>query len=131
MARYAVAKLSSALGSLEGATVVVLGLAYRAEVKESRHSSAFQIASALMADGVRTFVHDPLFNADEIQAYGLEPPPEFPLAADALVVQAWHRQYHDLDFASFHGLRVVLDGRGVLDPARISALGVKFVGIGR
>ena len=84
-----------------------------------------------MADGAHTFVHDPLFTAEEIRAYGLEPPPEFPLPADALVVQAWHRQYHDLDFASFPGLRAVLDGRGVLDPALIAALGVAFVGIGR
>ena len=84
-----------------------------------------------MADGAHTFVHDPLFTDDEIRAYGLEPPPEFPVPADALIVQAWHRQYHDLDFGSFAGLRVVLDGRGVLDPARVSGLGVTFVGIGR
>ena len=131
MARYAVTKLRAALGSLQDVTVVVLGLAYRADVKESRHSSAFGLASALTANGVRALVHDPLFTDDEIRAHGLEPPAEFPLPADALVVQAWHRQYHDLDFASFSGLRAVLDGRGVIDPERVAALGVTFVGIGR
>ncbi len=131
MAHYAASKLARALGTLEGATVVILGLAYRADVKESRHSSAFGLASALIGMGASVFVHDPLFAAEEIRAFGLEPATRFPLPADALVVQAWHRQYHGVDFAKFEGLRAVLDGRGVLDPAKVSAAGLIYVGIGR
>ena len=131
MAHYAVARLGAALGSLEGATVVVLGLAYRAGVKESRHSSAIGLASALIAAGARTYVHDPLYSGDEIRAHGLEPPPAWPLPCDALVVQAWHAEYAALDFGTFAGLRAVLDARGALDPAAVTALGVAYVGIGR
>ena len=131
MAHYAVDRLAQTLGTLEGATVIVLGLAYRAGVKESRHSSAFGLANALLAAGAITYVHDPLFTAAEIRALGLEPPPAWPLPCDALVIQAWHRHYHDLDLAAFQGLRAVLDARASLDPASVESKGISYVGIGR
>jgi nucleotide sugar dehydrogenase len=131
MARYGIEKLESALGTLAGATVVVLGLSFRAGVKEPRHSSTFALVDALAARDARAFVHDPLFTPAEVRALGLEPPPEFPLSADALVVQAWHAQYAELDLTAFDGLRAVLDGRGALDPADVQGRGITYVGIGR
>lgn len=136
MAHYAVARLGRAMGTLEGATVTVLGLSYRADVKEWRHSSAFGLAAALAGAGATAYVHDPLFAVDEVRACGLEPAPAFPMPADALVVQAWHTAYRPggvcvVDFGAFAGLRAVLDGRGVLDPAAVEAAGAVYVGIGR
>jgi len=131
MAAYAVARLAGVLGGLDGAVCVVLGLAYRAGVKESRHSSTFGLVDALAAAGATACVHDPLYSADEIRAEGLTPAPAFPVPADALVVQAWHAQYHDLDFRQFAGLRAVLDTRSALDPAAVRSLGLHYVGIGR
>jgi len=131
MARYSVDRLADALGGLDGATVVVLGLAYRAGVKEWRHSSAFALVNALAAAGAHALVHDPLFTADEVRALGLEPPASFPCAADALVVQAWHAQYQALDLPSFAGLRAVLDPRAALEPEAVRAAGVVYVGLGR
>jgi nucleotide sugar dehydrogenase len=131
MARYAAERLARALGTLAGATVVVLGLAYRADVKESRHSSTFALADALSSLGATAYVHDPLYTDAEIGAHGLVPPPSWPLPCDALIVQAWHAPYAALDLASFAGLRAVLDGRAALDPATVTAAGVTYVGIGR
>ena len=131
MAQYAIDQLAAGMGGLDGATVVVLGLAYRAGVKEARHSSAFGLAAALTAGGARVFVHDPLFSAEEIRAVGLEPPPSWPTACDALVVQAWHEEYRELELASFEGLRAVLDTRAALDQATVRGLGMVYVGIGR
>jgi nucleotide sugar dehydrogenase len=131
MAAYAVSRLEQVLGTLHGATVVVLGLAYRPGVKESRHSSAYGLASALTARGATAYVHDPLYADAEIAVHGLRPPPAFPLACDALVVQAWHEQYAVLDLRAFSGLRAVLDTRAALDPAAVAASGAAYVGIGR
>jgi nucleotide sugar dehydrogenase len=131
MARYAAERLAAELGTLDGATVVVLGLAYRADVKESRHSSAFALADAMASMGATVYVHDPLYSDEEIRTQGLVPPPSWPLACDALAVQAWHAQYAPIDLASFAGLRAVLDARAAMDPATIVAAGVAYVGIGR
>ncbi|HXK33352.1 MAG TPA: nucleotide sugar dehydrogenase [Dehalococcoidia bacterium] len=131
MAHYAVSRLSAAMGGLDGATVVVLGLAYRAGVKEWRHSSAFGLYNALVAAGATAYVHDPLFAREEIEALGLEAPPSWPLPCDALVVQAWHGEYGGLDLRAFAGLKAVLDARAALEPAAVEGLGVRYVGIGR
>lgn len=131
MAAYTVERLGDALGTLERATVIVLGLAYRANVKESRHSSAFGLAEALRSAAARVFVHDPLFTPDEIRNAGLEPAPSFPMPAEALVVQANHDAYRALDFRAFEGLHAVADPRGALDRASVISIGLRYVGVGR
>jgi len=132
MPKEGVRLLERSLGGLAGRTVLILGLAYRANVKESYHSTALQLADALSAAGARVLVHDPLFSHEEIRAHGLtpadlEPPPE----ADAVVLQANHSQYGDLDLDSFPGCRAVLDGRNVLSPGDVIKNGVSYLGIGR
>jgi nucleotide sugar dehydrogenase len=132
MASYGVEKLERALVSLRGATVLILGLAYRPNVKEAAHSSALLLSKALSERGARPLVHDPLFSNEEVRALGLEPPDRFPPThVDALVVQAWHDAYRDLDLRSFAGCRAVLDGRNALDRAAVTAAGLHYVGIGR
>jgi nucleotide sugar dehydrogenase len=131
MAGYAIEKLAVALGPLSGATVLILGLAYRANVKESANSSTFLIAEALASRGARALVHDPLFSNDEICALGLEPAETLPLPVDAIIVQAWHDAYRQLDLRSFGGCRALLDGRDALERSTVEAAGMIYVGIGR
>lgn len=132
MARYGIEKLEEALGSLSGATVLVLGLAYRPNVKEAAHSSALLLDRALRQRGARSLVHDPWFSDEEIRALGLEPPDSFPPPhVDALVVQALHDAYRGLDLRAFVGCRAVLDGRNALTPSVVEAAGMRYLGIGR
>lgn len=128
MAHYAIDRLASALGSLEGLTVTVLGLSYRAGVKEHRHSSAFGLVNALAAHGAQPSVYDPLYSGDEIRALGLDPTP-WPTDCDAIVVQAWDPQVA-LDVRAIAGVRAVVDARDVLDRSAIEEAGVLYVGIG-
>lgn len=131
MAAYGVEKLERALGTLQHTTALILGLAYRPNVKEAAHSSAFALVEALRARGARPLVHDPWFSDEELRALGLEPPETFPAPVDALIVQALHDAYRDLDFAAFAGCRAVLDGRNALDPALVERAGLRYLGIGR
>ena len=132
MAGYGVDLLREELGDLVGQRVLILGLAYREDVKETYHSSAIALINALAAAGAQVLLHDPLFAAGEITAYGAEPVDlAGPVAADAVVLQAYHRQYHDLDFGQIRGLRVVLDGRNALDAGRVERAGARYLGIGR
>ncbi len=132
MAGYAAELLDQALGGLAGATVLILGLAYRGDVKEDAFSSTHLLAAALRRHGARALVHDPLFTDQEIRARGYEPAGlEPPPAVDALVLQAFHRAYADLDLARFAGCKLVLDGRNALDPARVRSAGMRYIGIGR
>jgi UDP-N-acetyl-D-mannosaminuronate dehydrogenase len=112
--------------------VLILGLAYRPNVKEAAGSSTFALARELEARGARALVHDPLFSAREVEAAGLRPAQPFPPPkVDAVVIQALHDQYRDLDLAAFAGCRAVLDGRNALSRAEVEAKGMRYIGIGR
>jgi nucleotide sugar dehydrogenase len=133
MADHGVERLEAALdGSLQGKTVLILGLAYRGGVKESELSSTLLAAEALRHRGAHVLVHDPLFTDDEIRRHGLEPSPLPPSGAiDAVILQAAHTEYANLDYASLRGCRAVLDGRNAINPAAIEAAGLKYIAIGR
>ena len=131
MASYAVDRLARAIDGLEGKTVVILGLSYRPDIKEPAFSSAFLLSKELTSRGARALVHDPHFSVEEVRALGLEPAARVPTDADAVVIQAWHSAYRDLDLAAFRGCKAILDGRNALSREAVEALGMRYLGIGR
>jgi UDP-N-acetyl-D-mannosaminuronate dehydrogenase len=132
MASHGVERLADALaGGLDGKTVLILGLAYRGGVKEAELSSALLVADALRQHGAHVLLHDPLFTPDEIASYGMEPsslPPSRPV--DAVVLQAAHPEYADLDYGAIEGCKAVLDGRGALDAVSVRGAGLQYIRIG-
>jgi nucleotide sugar dehydrogenase len=132
MPARSVALLERAHGDLAGASVLVLGACYRGGVKETAFSGVFAVVDALRARGARATVSDPLFSPAELAALGLEPHGDLPgRPVDAAVVQADHPQYRDLGPADLPGVRTVLDGRAILDPARWPGVAVVRLGGGR
>ena len=129
MPAYAAQRLEKALGGLQGARVLVLGAAYRGGVKETAFSGVFGTAAALEALGAKALVSDPLYSDDELAALGLTPWDHEPI--DAAIVQADHAEYAQLSAADLPGVRVVLDGRGILDAASLAAGGITVERIGR
>ena len=107
--------LEEALGDLEGRTVLILGLTYRENVKEVAFSTARKLRRELQHRGAIILGHDPLLSEAEQRAMKVRPVAIEPaLAVDAIVVQAYHDAYAGLNWATFKGLRAVLDGRGAL-----------------
>jgi UDP-N-acetyl-D-glucosamine dehydrogenase len=131
MAAWTVELLGSRIGSLAGVPVLVLGVAYRADVREDAFSSAFRLRDELAAAGATVYAHDPYFDAEHLRQLGFEP---YDLAAPApvrgAIVQAGHRAYRDLDPAAIPGLEIVVDGRNVLDRDAITEAGVAYAGVG-
>jgi nucleotide sugar dehydrogenase len=133
MADVCVEQLERALGGLESRRVLVLGASYREDVKEMAFSTIIPTVELLRARGAHVMVHDPLFEPSELA--GLEAEVAdlgsgSTLAVDAIVVQAFHRQYRDLDWSRFTGLRVVLDGRGSVDPEPVRRAGARYLAVG-
>jgi len=65
MPRYVIARLQSALNerqakSLKGARVLILGVAYKKNVEDTRESPTFKIIELLEAQGASVVYHDPL-----------------------------------------------------------------------
>ena len=132
MAAYVVHLLERALGGLAERRVLVLGLGYRADVKEATYSTTLLLARHLGERGATCHVCDPLFAPHEMEALGLRPASLEALPeVDALVLQAYHAQFRELDLGRLQGCRVVVDGRNALDRGRVEALGMEYIGIGR
>jgi nucleotide sugar dehydrogenase len=127
MPERCVEMLAARYGDLSGATVVVLGACYRGDVKETAFSGVFATVDALRRRRARPVVADPLLSADEISALGLEPYSSGTVV-DAAVLQADHAEYRELTPSDLPGVKVVLDGRGFLDPARWRAVTLLSVG---
>ena len=73
MPAYAVELLADALGTLDGARVLILGVAYRGGVKETAFSGAFPLRDALAARGATVVAADPLYDDAELAALGFAP----------------------------------------------------------
>jgi nucleotide sugar dehydrogenase len=132
MSRYTIDLVEDRLGSLDGQAVLLLGVAYRGDVREDAFSSAFRLRDELRAAGARVLAHDPFFEAEHLRQEGFEP---YDLAAPTpikvAILQAAHSEYRTLDPLKLPGLQLFVDGRNALDAERFSAAGIDYVGIGR
>ncbi|HEY1455032.1 MAG TPA: nucleotide sugar dehydrogenase [Candidatus Dormibacteraeota bacterium] len=133
MAQVGVHQLEHHLGGLEGRRVLVLGASYREDVKELAFSTAFPVVDGLHRAGARVMIVDPLFGPVELsglEAEVVELDSDAARSAEAVVIQAWHKDFRDLSWRSFKQLRAVLDGRGAADPAQVREAGAAYLAVG-
>jgi len=128
MPGYAVELLEQELESLEGERILILGVAYRGNVKETAFSGAFGLRDALLDRGALPVASDPLYSDDEMRSLGFEPWDGNDVTG--AILQADHAAYTGMSPAELPGARAVVDGRGMLDPARFAPVGVAFRRIG-
>jgi nucleotide sugar dehydrogenase len=126
----AVRAVRDALGGLEGASVLVLGLTYREGVKELAYSRALPLIQALLAEGAHVLAGDPLLSDGEIRTLGAEPYAwGSHAAARAIITQTADPLWAELDPAWFPNLALLFDGRNSLSGLALPA-GVVYRGIG-
>ena len=116
MPAYVVSRAEELLGDLSGLRVAVLGASYRGRVKETAFSGVFPTVEALRATGAAVLVQDPMYSDEELAAFGWQP---YHLGedVDVAIVQADHPEYAALSPSDLPGVRLLLDGRRVTDPA--------------
>ena len=127
--------LERELRSMAGLTIGVWGLAFKAGTEDVRDSLAVRVVEELSARGAYTVAYDPAIRVAAL-------PPGSRLVqsaleaadADALIVLTEWPEFGNINPASYartvrRGL--VVDGRNVLDGARVAAAGLTYCGIGR
>jgi nucleotide sugar dehydrogenase len=131
MAEYAARRVEESIGSLAKRSVLILGVSYRGEVRETAFTSAKLLQEVFLARGAVVYSADPLYSQDELRALGCTPfSDELENEIDVIVLQAAHQVYQSLDFRRFAGCRVVLDGRRGLSRKKIESLGMHYIAIG-
>ncbi|HEV2358039.1 MAG TPA: UDP-glucose/GDP-mannose dehydrogenase family protein [bacterium] len=130
--------LRDALWVLRNRTIGVLGLAYKANTDDVRDAPAVAIVEALLKEGAVVRAYDP---AAEANARRILPditycpdPYEAARDSDAVVVLTEWDEFRALDLARLRDLMrrpVLIDGRNILDPEAVRALGFHYAGMGR
>ena len=136
--RRVISKLLKHLGTLQGKTIALLGLAFKPGTNDMREAPSLVLASRLLALGANVRGWDPVA-VDEARrllpnAELYETLPEALANADAAVVVT---EWDDLEKLPTTEVRetmrtpLIVDGRNMLDPEKVRAAGFTYEGIGR
>jgi nucleotide sugar dehydrogenase len=124
--------------SLKRAKVVVLGISYRPNVKETRFSPSLDLIEILKKRGARVVAFDPLFTASEMESLDLVSEPTLRKAvekADCVILAVAHDDFKKMDTielaAHMSKKGLVIDCTGLLDPASVEKSGLVYRGVGR
>ena len=128
-------------GGIQGKTIAVWGLAFKANTDDVRESSSLALISHLLERGARIRAFDPaaiettrkVLNGNPQVNY-TEDQYECLIGADALgVVTEWN-QFRSPDFARIKkllSLPVIFDGRNLYSPSFLRSQGFDYLSIGR
>jgi UDPglucose 6-dehydrogenase len=134
-------KVRSALWTLRGKRLAVLGLAFKGETDDIRESPAIDLVEMLLAEGSAVVAYDPAAMkraAEEIptsaQMRYADSVEDAAQDADALLILTDWAEFATLDLNALHAaLRypIVIDGRNLYDPQKMVAHGFTYLSIGR
>ncbi len=133
--RRVIGKLERRLGPLRGKRIALLGLAFKPGTDDMREAPSLVLAGRLLSEGAEVTAWDPVANGDSLQGVEIAASALDALdgADGAVLVTEWP-ELRELDWATV-GERmrgnVIVDGRNVLDPDALRALGFVYEGIGR
>jgi nucleotide sugar dehydrogenase len=124
--------------SIKRAKVVVLGVSYRPNVKETRFSPSLDLINILKKRGARVTAYDPLYNASEMESMGLSSEPTLRKViekADCAILTVAHDEFKNLDTielaAHMSKQGVIIDTTSILDPTSVEKSGLVYRGTGR
>jgi UDPglucose 6-dehydrogenase len=134
--RRVIQKLEKHLGSLRGMKVALLGLAFKPGTDDMREAPSLVLAARLQAEGAEVTGWDPVAEPGELLPHVrlCETYEEAVAGADAAVIVTEWPQLRELPREEVReSMRrpLIVDGRNLLDPAEVRALGFAYEGIGR
>jgi len=132
-------KVRSALWTLRGKNLGVLGLAFKGGTDDIRESPALFLVQALLQEGSKITAYDPaaIERTQEIMSSGVtftNSAYEAARGADALLILTEWEEFANLDLSRLRQeLRypIVIDGRNLYDPEVMAAKGFTYYSVGR
>ncbi len=133
MPHYAVELLEEQLSrskkTFKNAKIGVLGLAYKANVDDTRESPAHEVLNILKSKSADIFVYDP-YVKKESNVSNMD---ELLQKSDFVILVTDHAEFKAMDLNKLKRFNVlgIVDGRNCLDKEKIKSMGVLYHGIGR
>jgi UDPglucose 6-dehydrogenase len=137
--RRTIGKLQKHLGSLVGAEVALLGVAFKPNTDDVREATSLVLAARLQSEGANVRVYDPVASERASELLGGASVCDSALealdGADAAVLVTEWPEFAELDWAGEVRERmarpVIVDGRNFLDRDGLRKAGFTYEGIGR
>jgi UDPglucose 6-dehydrogenase len=130
-------EIALAVGGLEGKVIGLLGLAFKADTDDVRDSPAIALADALLGSGATVQGFDPVAGKRAARVLPdlrvVDSAGDAVANADAVVIATEWPVFADLDWPTLGASmrrRLVLDGRRLLDPAKMRSLGFDYFAVG-
>ncbi|WP_299565959.1 nucleotide sugar dehydrogenase [uncultured Mycolicibacterium sp.] len=125
--------------SIAESKIAVLGIAFKNNTGDCRFTPTRHVIELLERTGCEMSIHDPWVSEEEALTVTRQPlVADIETAvkdADALVVLAGHREFHQVPLTRLADLAaegcVFLDGRNSFDPEAVRAAGFVYKGVGR
>jgi nucleotide sugar dehydrogenase len=124
--------------SLKRAKIVVLGISYRPNVRETRYSPSHELIGILKKRGAKVTAYDPLFTTSELAAMGVQSDPSLRKAiekADCVILTTAHDDFKKMDTielaAHMSKQGLIIDCTGILDPVSVEKTGLVYRATGR
>ncbi|MBI1941516.1 MAG: UDP-glucose/GDP-mannose dehydrogenase family protein [Acidobacteria bacterium] len=137
---YQIERLKQPMGSLQGRTVGVLGLAYKPFTDDVRDAQALEFVRRLLEEGAIVQAYDPVANACAAEVLAHDhlrfQPGAYEAAggADAVAVLTEWNEFRNLDLGKLRKAmrgKILLDVRNVFDPEAAVSHGFAYLGRGR
>lgn len=132
--------MEHSMGTLRGARVALLGLAYKPNTNDVRDSPAIRLANELIKAGAEVAAFDPVAipttkaSFPNLKIEYSSDPYAAAVDADSLVLATEWNEFRSLDMRRIRsGMtgNVILDSRNVYDPSVLAGLGFHYIGVGR
>lgn len=127
--------LMSALASVQGARVGLLGLAFKAGTADCRDSPATALADLMLREGWAVTAFDPAVRSSSLVPDGVRivgSAVEAARGADALVIATEWPDFARADLAALRAVMrgdLLFDGRCIIDPEAAAAAGLRYRGV--
>ncbi len=126
-------KVEKALEGRSKPKVAVLGVAYKGNTDDTRHSPAEKVIKALLRRGVEVHSHDP-FAKQDFGGRFTNSMEEAVRGADVVVIMTDHDDYRRMSTAELKRYlkrdAVIVDARRVLDRSEVEREGLRYSGVG-
>lgn len=124
---HIVNRIKEKVGSLFGLKVALLGLAFKADIDDTRESPAIKLLNALKAEGCEVLAHDPYVDSSSLES-ALS-------GADIVILAVNHSKFKDLTCQNISKLAkptsLLVDCWGFFEPTEAKKVGMRYVGLGR
>ena len=132
-------KLRELLGELRDRRIAIWGLAFKPNTDDMREAASLVLIDELLAAGAKVVAHDPVAMHETQRRIGdrieyAETSYDALTGADALVIVTDWNEYRHPDFARIkEALKapVVVDGRNLYDPRKMTGIGFTYASFGR